>query len=119
METFVSAILGDLFSRSVSFVLDNYHQRRHKGAKENLQQLHRVLLRIQATVEEAEGRHITNQAMLHQLQILREAMYKGCYLLDSFREPILQQEGSNNQVGHYTFPLSKFNPSACAALLEG
>ncbi|CAL4961669.1 unnamed protein product [Urochloa decumbens] len=111
MEAFVSAVLGDLFSRSVSFVLDNYHRRRQKGAKENLQQLRCVLLRIQATVEEAEGRHITNQAMLQQLQILSEAMYKGCYLLDSFRDPILQQESSNVQVGHHTFPLSKFNPS--------
>ncbi|TVU35285.1 hypothetical protein EJB05_17169, partial [Eragrostis curvula] len=33
-----------------------------------------MLLRVQAIVEEAEGRHITNHAMLQQLQMLREAM---------------------------------------------
>ncbi|XP_004972146.1 disease resistance protein RGA2-like [Setaria italica] len=111
METFISAILGDLFSRSVSFVLNNYHLRRQKGVKDNLQELRCVLLRIQATAEEAEGRHITNQAMLHQLQMLREAMNKGCYLLDNFTYRMLQQESSNVQVSDHPFPLSKFNPA--------
>ncbi|CAM0145248.1 unnamed protein product [Urochloa decumbens] len=109
MDTFITAVLGDLFSRSVSFVLDNYNRRGQKDAKANLQQLRCVLLHIQATVEEAEGRHITNQAMLQQLQMLRQAMYKGFYLLDSFRDRILQQESSNVQVGDHPFPLSKFN----------
>ncbi|CAL4974324.1 unnamed protein product [Urochloa decumbens] len=111
METFLSAVLSDLFSRSVSFVLDNYNRRRQKGAKENLQQLHCVLLRIQAIVEEAEGRHITNQSMLQQLQMLREAMYKGCYLLDTSTHQMQQQERSNDQVGGHLVSLSKFSPA--------
>ncbi|CAO2197805.1 unnamed protein product [Urochloa humidicola] len=111
METFISAVLSDLFSRSVSFVLDNYNRRRQKGVKENLQRLHCMLLRIQATVEEAEGRHITNQAMLQQLQMLREAMYKGFYLLDTSTYQMLQQERSNDQVGGHLFPLSKYSPT--------
>jgi hypothetical protein len=69
METFVSAVLGDIVSRSVSFVVDKCN-RRQKDAGENLVRLHCVLLRIQATVEESEGRHVTNQAMLQQLLVL-------------------------------------------------
>ncbi|CAO2197815.1 unnamed protein product [Urochloa humidicola] len=111
MEAFVSAVLSDLFSRSVSFVLDNYNRRRQKGVKENLQRLRCVLLRIQATVEEAEGRRITNQAMLQQLQMLREAMYKGCYMLDTLTHKMLQKERSNDQVGGHLFPLSMYRPT--------
>jgi hypothetical protein len=38
---------------------------RHSRAEETEQKLQRVLLRIDATVEQAEGQYITNQAMLH------------------------------------------------------
>uniref|UniRef100_A0A0A9EM92 Disease resistance N-terminal domain-containing protein n=1 Tax=Arundo donax TaxID=35708 RepID=A0A0A9EM92_ARUDO len=110
METLVSAVLGDLVSRWVSFVIDRY-SRRQNGAEENLRLLLRVLLRIQATVEEAEGWHITNRAMLHQLQMLREAMYKGWYLFDTFRYWILQQGRGSDQVADQLFALSKSSPS--------
>ncbi|GJM93300.1 hypothetical protein PR202_ga09845 [Eleusine coracana subsp. coracana] len=82
---------------TASFIIHNYYQRQ-KGAEENLQRLCCVLLRIQATVEEAEGRQITNQAMLQQLQMLREVMYEGCYLVDTFGYRMLQQKMNNNQV---------------------
>ncbi|TVU13262.1 hypothetical protein EJB05_40798, partial [Eragrostis curvula] len=39
----------------------------------------------QVTVDEALGRHITNQAMLQQLDLLRDAMHRGYYVLDTFR----------------------------------
>ncbi|PAN28780.1 hypothetical protein PAHAL_5G178000 [Panicum hallii] len=78
--------------------------RQQKGVGDYLLQLHRVLLRIQATMEEAEGRHITNKAMLRQLQMLREMMYKGCYLLDTFTYQVLQQHRDNDQVSDH--PLS-------------
>ncbi|RLM91982.1 disease resistance protein RGA2-like [Panicum miliaceum] len=96
METFVSAVLGDLLSRSISFIFDRCY-RQQKDVGDYLLQLHRVLLRIQATMEEAEGRHITNKAMLRQLQMLREMMYKGCYLLDTFTYQVLQQHRDNDQ----------------------
>ncbi|KAL6845056.1 hypothetical protein ACP4OV_024551 [Aristida adscensionis] len=109
MDTVVSAVLGDLVSRTVSFVVDRYY-RQPKGAAENQQRLRHVLLRIKATVEEAERRHITNQAMLQQLQKLREAMYKGCYLLDTVSYRMLQQERASDQVGTHSFALTKFSP---------
>ncbi|OEL13377.1 hypothetical protein BAE44_0025604, partial [Dichanthelium oligosanthes] len=43
-----------------------------------------VLLRAQVIVDEAMGRQITNQAMLQQLDMLRDAMHQGCYTLDTF-----------------------------------
>ncbi|OEL21391.1 hypothetical protein BAE44_0017590 [Dichanthelium oligosanthes] len=111
METFISAVLGDLVSRSVSFVVDRYYWG-HKGASEKLQQLCRMLLRIQIIIEEAEGRHITNQAMLRQLQMLREAMYEGSYLHDTVRYHTLQQKSINYKSrGRSSSSLSKLGPA--------
>lgn len=84
METFLSAVLADLLSRSISFVIDRYCQQQ-QGVEENLQQLQRMLLRIQTVDEEANGRRITNQAMLLQLKTMRNVMYRGYYFLDNFR----------------------------------
>ncbi|CAL5092070.1 unnamed protein product [Urochloa decumbens] len=50
-----------------------------------MQRLQWMLLRVRRlTVEEAEGRCVSNQAMLQQLNILRKVMYKGYYMLDTF-----------------------------------
>ncbi|KAF0918121.1 hypothetical protein E2562_022707 [Oryza meyeriana var. granulata] len=105
MDTFFSAVLGDLLSRSMSFVIDRYHQQQ-QDVEENLQRLHRVLLRIQAIVEEADARCITNQAMLLQLRMARAVMYRGYYFHDNFRYRIVQDE-----VGDHSLDLSPFNPS--------
>lgn len=83
MEVIVSAVLGDIISRSISFLVDRYHRLQAGGAEESLQRLRRLLLRVQATVEEAERRQITNQAMLRQLEMLGNDMYRGYYMLDA------------------------------------
>uniref|UniRef100_A0A0E0C7B5 Disease resistance N-terminal domain-containing protein n=1 Tax=Oryza meridionalis TaxID=40149 RepID=A0A0E0C7B5_9ORYZ len=90
MDTIFSAVLGDLFSRSISFVIDIYHHHHQGGVEENLQQLHRMLLRIQAVVEEADSRCITNQAMLLQLRMLRDVMFRGYYFVDNFSYVLLE-----------------------------
>ncbi|OEL28348.1 hypothetical protein BAE44_0010633, partial [Dichanthelium oligosanthes] len=108
MEAFVSAVLGDLLSRSISFIIDRCYKQK-KGMEDYLPLLRHILLRIQATVEEAEGRHITNQAMLQQLQMLRETMYKGYYLLDTFAYLMLQLQRDNDQVSGHPFALSIFS----------
>uniref|UniRef100_A0ACD5VYW1 Uncharacterized protein n=1 Tax=Avena sativa TaxID=4498 RepID=A0ACD5VYW1_AVESA len=81
MEMFLPAILSDLLGRSVSFVVQRYRQQ--GSAEDALQQLRLALLRASVTVEEAEGRRVTNRAMLRQLDALREAMYDGHYVLDA------------------------------------
>lgn len=86
MEAFFSAIIGELASRSFFFLIDKYSKKLLAPSKEeSLRSLQRALIRVRVTVEEAEGRHITNHAMLQQLNVLREEMYRGYYVLDNFR----------------------------------
>ncbi|CAL5089556.1 unnamed protein product [Urochloa decumbens] len=111
METFISAVFGDLVSRSVSLVVERYY-RRQTGMAENLQRLRWMLLRIHIIIENAEGRQITNQAMLRQLQMLREAMYEGSYLLDTVRYHMRQQESVNYKSGgQSSSAVSKLGPA--------
>uniref|UniRef100_A0A452ZNM8 Disease resistance N-terminal domain-containing protein n=1 Tax=Aegilops tauschii subsp. strangulata TaxID=200361 RepID=A0A452ZNM8_AEGTS len=89
MDVLLSAVVSDLFGRSASFVINRYFQRQ-PGIDMILQRLERVVLRIDTVVEEAEGRHITNQGMLRQLKMLRQGMYRGHYVLDAltFQAPL-------------------------------
>uniref|UniRef100_A0A0E0K2L7 Disease resistance N-terminal domain-containing protein n=1 Tax=Oryza punctata TaxID=4537 RepID=A0A0E0K2L7_ORYPU len=108
METFLSAVLADLLSRSISFVIDRYCQQQ-QGVEENLQQLQRMLLRIQIVVEEANRRSITNQAMLMQLKTMRSMIYRGYYFLDNFRYRITPEQ-TQDEVGEHSVALSHFSP---------
>ncbi|KAJ1256368.1 hypothetical protein BS78_K046000 [Paspalum vaginatum] len=87
MDIFLSAIVSDLTSRSMSFLMERCRERwtRMATVEERLSRLQRVLLSVRVIVEEAEERHVTNQAMLHQLNMMREEMYRGYYTLHSLR----------------------------------
>uniref|UniRef100_J3KZR7 NB-ARC domain-containing protein n=1 Tax=Oryza brachyantha TaxID=4533 RepID=J3KZR7_ORYBR len=110
MEVIVSAILGELASRTISFLIDKYSERvTTTTEEERLDNLQRLLLRVRIIVEDAEERHVTNQAMLHQLNILRKEMYRGYYTLDTFR---FRAHDVNREKDHgvsYSFVLSKFS----------
>uniref|UniRef100_A0A0E0DU73 Disease resistance N-terminal domain-containing protein n=1 Tax=Oryza meridionalis TaxID=40149 RepID=A0A0E0DU73_9ORYZ len=110
MEMFISAAIGDLISRSMSFIAGKYCNCNQATAEENLQRLRQLLMRISTIVEEAEGRHVRNQGMLQQLKILRDEMLKGCYLLDNFRYRAIQDKAKDDEVSH-SFALSRFNPA--------
>lgn len=99
--------MGEVANRSISFLIDKYPTPTAPVMEEKLHTLHRLLLRVRIIVEEAEGRCITNQAMICQLNILRKEMYRGYYTLDSFRT---QANRADLGVSH-TFALSKFNPA--------
>uniref|UniRef100_A0A0E0JND5 Disease resistance N-terminal domain-containing protein n=1 Tax=Oryza punctata TaxID=4537 RepID=A0A0E0JND5_ORYPU len=81
METFLPAILSDLLGRSISYLVQRYRQQ--STVQDDLEKLRLALVRVHVTVEEAEARHITNKAMLRQLDVLREAMYSGYHILDA------------------------------------
>ncbi|KAL6851733.1 hypothetical protein ACP4OV_020297 [Aristida adscensionis] len=120
MEMLISAVIGDLISRSMSFVVGKYSCKQDP-AEENLQRLHRLLQRACAIVEEAEGRHVTNQGMLQQLKSLRDEMFKGFYLLDSYRFRAIQDQARDEVSLSHSFALSRFNPSKrlrCAIVEE-
>ena len=76
MELIVSAIMSDLLNRALSKAIQRYRWSKAEETEHKIRRQHCVLLPIDATVEEAEGRHITNQAMLRQLQMLRQGMYQ-------------------------------------------
>jgi hypothetical protein len=87
MEVILTAILSEVASRSFSFLINKYMsgETRTESVDEMLQRLQLLLLRVRVILEEADGRSVTNQAMLQQLNILRKEMYRGYYVLDSFR----------------------------------
>ncbi|CAL4947692.1 unnamed protein product [Urochloa decumbens] len=110
MESLFSAIMSDLMSRALSMVIERYTRSKAEETEHKLQRLQRVLLRINATVEEAEGRHITNKAMLRQLDMLRQGMYSGHYMLDAFRYRGHGHGGGDNGVsGSRGVALSQFS----------
>jgi hypothetical protein len=117
MEVLASAVLGDIISRSISFFVARYHRRQTGGAAgESLERLRPLLARAQAIVVEAERRHITNQAMLRQLDTLRHGMFRGYYMLDAFTsrghsegEAMAKDEVSDEPTTRS--PLCRFSPA--------
>jgi hypothetical protein len=108
-EPLLSAIASDLVGRALSMAIQRYRRFKTEETEQNLRQLRRVLLRIDATVEEAEGRYNTNQAMLRQLEMLSQGMYEGYYMLDTIR---YRGHGEDEEVsGGLTVALHKFSPA--------
>jgi len=106
MDTFLSVVLGELASRSINFFISKSCKPKVLDVEDSLQ---RALLRAQVIIDEATGRHITNQAMLLQVDMLRDAMYQGCYMLDAFRYLYHDEENTKDQVVSNSFSLSKVN----------
>ncbi|XP_048550020.1 putative disease resistance protein RGA1 [Triticum urartu] len=92
MEIFISALMGELISRSVSSIINKYSKPPAEAVEAGLE---RILLRGQVIIDEAMGRHITNHGMLQQLSMLRYAMYQGYYVLDTFRCQAHKEEENN------------------------
>ncbi|OEL16468.1 hypothetical protein BAE44_0022513 [Dichanthelium oligosanthes] len=84
MEAAVSAIAGELLSRLISSITKKYMHRAGRLDKK-LERLQHLLLRVHTVVEEAEARCITSPRMLVQLKILVDGLYRGYYMLDTFK----------------------------------
>lgn len=80
MDTMLSAVVSDLVHRLVSFIIEK--SQAHVTTTSEVSRLQRLLLRAGAVIDEADGRRVTNRAMLLQLKQLREAIYRGYYVLD-------------------------------------
>ncbi|XP_051218086.1 putative disease resistance protein RGA1 [Lolium perenne] len=124
MEVAFSALVGELAQRSISFFIDRL-SKPEKLAMPTEETLRRKLLRVHVVVEEAEGRQITSRSMLEQLKLLREAMYRGYFVLDSFKyrscqEPESNKEDNDGDIGvTRSFALSKINSAKRVQLLLG
>ncbi|TVU40674.1 hypothetical protein EJB05_14143, partial [Eragrostis curvula] len=93
----------------IAFLVDRYSKMTTTTMKDKrLHNLERLLLQVSIIIEEAEGRHITNKAIIHQLNLLRKEMYSGFFIMDSLRRQKTDVEG--HDVSH-SFALSKFNPA--------
>ncbi|XBI98162.1 hypothetical protein VPH35_018418 [Triticum aestivum] len=120
MEVIFSAAMGELASRSISFLMARYlKQTPAPTEEERLCSLQRLLLRVRVVVEEAHGRLITNQAMLHQLSILRKEMYRGYYTFDIFSWRDHGYGRTKDQEVIYSFAPSKFNPAKRVCFYSG
>ncbi|XP_040385531.1 putative disease resistance protein RGA3 [Oryza brachyantha] len=111
METFLPAILSDLLGRSISYLVQRYRQQ--SSVQDDLEKLRLALVRVHVTVEEAEARHVTNKAMLRQLDVVREAMYSGYYMLDTLTYRAHQEEACSSS----SFAPSRLNAAKRLRLL--
>ncbi|CAL5034358.1 unnamed protein product [Urochloa decumbens] len=116
MDAAISAAIGEIATRSLSLLIDKYLKPATSSKDDRMQRLQWMLLRVRLTVEEAEGRCITSQAMLQQLRILRKVMYKGYYMLDNFicHVPEEEKDKKIHGVSRY-LSLSKFSPAKRSA----
>ncbi|KAF8658871.1 hypothetical protein HU200_059369 [Digitaria exilis] len=81
-EIVVPAALSEMLGRIFAFLFDSF-QRPAPGARDHhRRRLEQLLGNIGSTVEEAEGRHITNQQLLSHLKSLTVAMYRGRFALE-------------------------------------
>ncbi|KAF6985810.1 hypothetical protein CFC21_003626 [Triticum aestivum] len=107
MEALISAVLDDLAGRAISSVVEKCREQR--TAEEDLQRLHQLLLRLRAIVEEAEGRCVTNRGMICQVSMMTKQMFRGYYLLDTFK--CREKKTGDEEVCRFSFVQSKFNPA--------
>ncbi|RCV09194.1 hypothetical protein SETIT_2G007900v2 [Setaria italica] len=106
MDILLSAVLGELTTRSINFFIKKSLKPKALDVEDRL---HMILLRAQVIIDEAMGRQITNQYVLQMLDMLRDAMYRGCYTLDTFRYQVHNEEEAKGQVLSHSFSLSKVN----------
>ncbi|CAL5077862.1 unnamed protein product [Urochloa decumbens] len=106
MENLISAVLGELATRSINFIIRKLSMPTLPDVEDRL---HKVLLRAQVIIDEAMGRAITNHAMLVQLGMLRDARDWSHYVLDTFRYQLDDNEDTNDQGVSRSSSQSKVN----------
>lgn len=77
-----------------------------------------MLMRIRLTIEEAEGRRITNQVMLQQLYTLRRVMYRGYYILDSSIKRVHEESKESHGLSR-SLSQSKLHPPKRVCISAG
>ncbi|XP_047056922.1 uncharacterized protein LOC124663241 [Lolium rigidum] len=83
-EVVLPAALSELLARLFSFALDNFPRLGGRGSGDaHRRRLERLLASIGGAVEEAEGRHITNDHVLSHLKALTAGMYRARFALEA------------------------------------
>ncbi|PVH47278.1 hypothetical protein PAHAL_4G026700 [Panicum hallii] len=81
-EVVVPAALSEILSRIFSFLFDTFGRQAPGARDAHRRRLEQLLGNIGSMVEEAEGRHITNQQLLAHLKALTVGMYRGRFALE-------------------------------------
>ncbi|XP_066374653.1 uncharacterized protein [Miscanthus floridulus] len=126
MEALRNALLSELASRAVSFLVSTCGSRlmpvpatvRKREEERLMHRLRLLLLRSATIVEEAEGRRVTNRGVLRQLRVLSDTMVRGHYVLDTARYGAgggdrRHEDGSEEVVS--AFAPSRFTPAKRAS----
>lgn len=107
MEAIIAAIASDIINRSISYVIRKYSEMTGPKVDDlRLKDLQRLLERVDVIVNEAEGRVITNRAIVHLLNIMRKEMYRGYFTMDSLKSQA-NNKAKDHDVSH------SFAPSHC------
>ncbi|XP_021306584.1 uncharacterized protein LOC8083594 [Sorghum bicolor] len=93
MELVVSAVVGELVNRFMSFLFNKYKS--EEQLEKKVRMLQDLVVRAHMIVEEAEARYITNSKMLLQLKKLVEVMYQGYLVLDTNRYTTVNEVSSS------------------------
>ncbi|KAG2597739.1 hypothetical protein PVAP13_5KG251300 [Panicum virgatum] len=113
MDMLISAVLGEAVGRSIDFFIRKCSK--PQAVQDVEGRLGSVLLRAQVIIDEAMARQVTNQAMLQQLAMLRGAMHRGYYMLDSFRyQQYHSEEDAKEHLVSQSLSLCKLN-SFCSS----
>ncbi|XP_039855819.1 putative disease resistance protein RGA3 [Panicum virgatum] len=103
MNILLTAVLNELTTRSINFLIKNSFK---PTAPDMEDRLRRILLRAQVIIDEAIGRQITNRGVLEQLDKLRDSMHHGYYILDTFIYQSQSEKETKGQVLSNTLSLS-------------
>ncbi|KAL6906228.1 hypothetical protein ACP4OV_003829 [Aristida adscensionis] len=109
MEIVISAVVGDLVTRCMSFLI-NKCKSEEQSLEEKMERLQDLLIRVHTIVQEAEGRYITNSRMLLQLKKLVKVMYQGYHVMDAINYGTLQNSRAQKEVSSITFTTSISQP---------
>jgi hypothetical protein len=118
MDALRNALLSELASRAISFLVSSCRSRLMPvpatvREREEESRLRLLLLRSATIVEEAEGRRVTNRGVLRQLRVLSDAMVRGHYVLDTIRYDASggerrEEDDGSKEVVPGAFALSRF-----------
>ncbi|KAF0916317.1 hypothetical protein E2562_005920 [Oryza meyeriana var. granulata] len=95
MDILFSALASEIASRIISSIVAKYQK---QATMHKMDRLHQLLLRAHTIIGEADGRYISNQGMLRQLRRLKNVVYEGHHVLDTFKrhtEVLLSQVKGN------------------------
>ncbi|WVZ90728.1 hypothetical protein U9M48_037005 [Paspalum notatum var. saurae] len=115
-DAILSAIIGDVVSRAISFLISRFTSDR-ESTEGKLQRISHLLIRIHSVVEEAKERQVSNHGTLQWLSELIDGEYQGCYLLDSISIGCGSQQEADELCGDgkvappQVSTLSLFNPA--------